>query len=295
MPGLSFKDLNRRDFLTTTVKYAGVAMLSSFDLIAQKRADFNRLALISDTHIPADDNESYREFFPTRNFRKVVKQVAAAKPEASIINGDLARLTGEKTDYVKLFDTMSPLVNQHPVLMTLGNHDHRENFFEAFKPSGGVQELTDKHTMVYQLSLVKLILLDSLMYVNKTPGFLGQKQREWLRDHLSENSGKPTFIFVHHTLDEKDSSLLDFDRLFKIILPHKNVKAIFYGHAHRYSYQKLEDLHVIGLPAVGYNFNDDQPVGWLDARFFEDRGEFTLNAIDGNLEENGKTVDLVWR
>ena len=295
MPGISYKNLKRRDFLTTSAKYAGVAMLSSFDLLAQKRADFNHLALISDTHIPADDNESYRDFFPTKNFRKVVEQVAAAKPEASIINGDLARLTGEKADYKKLSDTMGPLVNEHPVLMTLGNHDHRENFFEAFNPTGDVQDVSDKHTMIYEFSLVKLILLDSLMYVNKVPGFLGQKQREWLGDHLTEATEKPTFIFVHHTLDEKDGSLLDFDRLFKIILPHKKVKAIFYGHAHRYSYEKLEDLHVVGLPAVGYNFNDEQPVGWLDARFFVDRGELTLKAIAGNLGDNGKTVKLDWR
>ncbi len=42
------------------------------DLIARNEPDFHHLALISDTHIPADENESYRDFFPTKNFQKKV-------------------------------------------------------------------------------------------------------------------------------------------------------------------------------------------------------------------------------
>ena len=62
-----------------------------------------------------------------------------------------------------------------------------------------------------------------------------------------------------------------------------------------YAFEKMEDLHVIGLPAVGYNFSDDQPVGWLDAKFSKKVGEFTLRVIHGNLGENGKTVQIAWR
>ena len=89
--------VNRRNFLTTTAKFAGfAALVSPLDLVARKGPDFHHLALISDTHIPADENESYRNFFPTKNFQKIVGEVLSTKPEASIINGDLARLTGEK-------------------------------------------------------------------------------------------------------------------------------------------------------------------------------------------------------
>ncbi|MBX2842081.1 MAG: metallophosphoesterase [Flammeovirgaceae bacterium] len=295
MPGIIYKSLNRRKFLTSTAKFAGVAAtVSPFNLMGQNKQDYHHLALLSDTHIPADESESYRDFFPVKNFEKVVGEVLNEKPELSLINGDLARLTGEKADYKKFSALVQPITDAHPVLMTLGNHDHRENFHEAFKPENQ-EDLKDKHVLIYELPLIRIIILDSLMYVNKTPGFLGEKQREWLENHLKESSAKPTFIFVHHTLNEYDSALLDFDRFFKIVLPHNKVKAVFHGHAHLYHYDKVEDLHVIGQPGIGYNFSDDQPVGWLDAKISEKYGEFTLKAIAGNLEDNGKAVKLDWR
>ena len=137
----------------------------------------------------------------------------------------------KKTDYKKLSDILKPISNEHPVLMTLGNHDDRNNFHEAFEPDEDSQpELKNKHTLVYELPLIRIILLDSLMYVNKVPGFLGQEQRKWLSNHLNNSSNKPTFIFVHHTLTESDGSLLDYHRFFKIVLPYKKVKAVFHGH-----------------------------------------------------------------
>ena len=72
---------------------------------------------------------------------------------------------------------------------------------------------------------------------------------------------------MHHTLGEGDGDLLDTDRFFQILKPHRQVKAIFYGHSHVYEYGFREGKHLINLPAVGYNFSDAQPVGWLDARF----------------------------
>ncbi|WP_020526379.1 metallophosphoesterase family protein [Flexithrix dorotheae] len=295
MPGVVYNSSSRRKFLISSAKFAGIAALASpINLLGQQKADYHHLALLSDTHIPADETESYRDFFPVKNFGKVVGEVLAQKPELSIINGDLARLTGEKADYEKFSKLLKPVSDVHPVLMTLGNHDHRENFHEAFAQEHQ-GDLKDKHALAFELDLISVIILDSLMFVNKTPGFLGEKQREWLEDHLKTSADKPTFIFVHHTLNESDGALLDYDRLFKIILPYKKVKAIFHGHAHQYQYDKMEDIHVIGQPGIGYNFSDDQPVGWLDAKISKTSGEFTLRAIAGNLEENGKTVKLDWR
>jgi hypothetical protein len=45
---------------------------------------------------------------------------------------------------------------------------------------------------------------------------------------------------------------------------------------------------------VGYNFADSQPVGWVDARFSIDGGEFTLHAIGGKLDGDGQTKSLAW-
>src|SRR5690606_33331983 len=54
-----------------------------------------RLALLSDTHIPADATEAYRGFRPVDNLRQVAEQVAAADVQGAIVAGDLARLVGK--------------------------------------------------------------------------------------------------------------------------------------------------------------------------------------------------------
>jgi hypothetical protein len=102
-------------------------------------------------------------------------------------------------------------------------------------------------------------------------------------------------IFVHHTLDDQDGSLLDSDRLFSIVKPHRKVKAILYGHSHVYRFDTVDGIHLINLPAIGYNFGDTEPVGWVAAHLTAQGGEFKLSAIGGNLERNGKTTSLRWR
>ena len=235
-------------------------------------------------------------FFPAKNFETVIEQVSAVKPEGMIINGDVARLKGELGDYASIKQHLTVLDKDIPVYMALGNHDNRDNFYNIFGDIvTGKQEVNNKHVLVLEYPAVRFILLDSLMYVNKTPGLLGKSQRLWLERFLKTSDKKSTFLFVHHTLNDGDVDLLDVDRLFDIIVPHKNVKAIFYGHSHIYSIRERQKLKLINIPAVGYNFIDSQPVGWLEARITPDSGAFTLHAIGGNVENDGEMKEVKWR
>ena len=83
---------------------------------------------------------------------------------------------------------------------------------------------------------MRYILLDSLMQTKFSAGLLGKAQRLWLKRFLDSAEGMPTLLFVHHTLDDGDISLLDVDRMFRIIEPHRMVKAIVYGHSHRHRF-----------------------------------------------------------
>ena len=81
---------------------------------------------------------------------------------------------------------------------------------------------------------------------------------------------------------------------FKIISQHQKVKALFYGHSHAYAQERRGHIHLINLPAVGYNFNDSQPVGWVNARFSRQGVSMVLRAIGGNLLGDGKTTTIEW-
>ncbi|MCX6631937.1 MAG: metallophosphoesterase [Candidatus Solibacter sp.] len=288
MPHATLPPLTRRAF-SLSLAGAGVSLLRS----AQSDMHW---ALISDTHIPANPAEAYRGFKPQDNLRRIVPDVLKANPQGALVSGDVARLEGLTADYEAARALLQPVSEKMPLALTLGNHDHRANFLGVFgKSQNGVQSVSQKHVLVIESAGLRFIVLDSLLTPNSTPGLLGKAQRAWLATFLQQSSDLPTLLIVHHTLDDGDGSLLDAPRLFDILKPHRKVKAILYGHSHRYAYEMWEGVHLINLPAIGYNFNDDQPVGWVDARLTATGGAFTLRAIGGNLEKDGKTVTLAWR
>lgn len=253
-------------------------------------------ALLADTHIPGDPANEYRGFRPYENLQTAVPQVLEASPDAALINGDLARLAGLPDDYANLKALIEPLTGAMPVCMALGNHDDRDHFREAFSDHPGeTADAGGKHVLVVETPPARILALDSLLYVDKVAGLLGKSQREWLRGFLAEADEKPTLVFFHHTPGDGDGDLLDIGRVMDILLPARMVKAVFFGHSHHYGYSLIEDIHMINLPAVGYNFNDDEPVGWVDALIGPEGADLTLRAFGGNTAGNGRTTRIAWR
>jgi 3',5'-cyclic AMP phosphodiesterase CpdA len=298
MPGIFYRPISRKRFLTQSLKAAAacvvVARLTPFDTRAVDES--LHLALLSDTHVAADPKAENRKFLPAENLRLTVSQVLEARPQAIIHDGDLARATGELDDYEAVKKLLTPLAEQWPVYMGMGNHDNRDNFHKVFAPNSEVsQKITDKHVLVIDWPALRIVLLDSLLYVNKTPGFLGKAQRDWLDAFLARSDSRPTVLFVHHTLGDNDGELLDAPAFLQMVRPYRKVKAIFYGHSHQYAYAQDHGIHLVNLPAVGYNFVDHEPVGWVDGRFSAQGVDLTLKAFGGNRAQDGKTVSLVWR
>ena len=292
MPAILYRPINRKQFLKTSLGMVATLSVPTFGW-SHPTAKETHWAFLSDTHVAADLHETYRGFNPYKNLQTVVPQVQAVAPQGVILNGDVARLTGESADYQQVITLLEALVQRTPVHMTMGNHDDRTNFHQAF-PSTHTR-VEEKYVHVIEASPVRMILLDSLLYVNKVVGLLGKVQRSWLEMFLDSTDAVPTLIFVHHTLGDNDSDLQDVDRLFDIIGPRTSVKAVLYGHSHQYQYSQRDGIHLINIPAVGYNFSDDEPVGWLDARLTEAGGAFTLHAFGGNQAKNGQTTHLKWR
>jgi 3',5'-cyclic AMP phosphodiesterase CpdA len=300
MPGIYDQTMSRKRFLRVSAGAVGALAMSRTATLwgaSEGTADGQtvRMALLSDTHIPADATDQYRGFLPVENLKQVVPQVREAQPAGVIISGDAARLDGQAADYEALRSLLQPLAELSPIYIGLGNHDNRDNFFTVFGPAHDArQAVNPKYVLQVETAPVRLIVLDSLLYVNKVAGLLGKAQRDWLARHLEQSDDKPTVLFVHHTLGDGDGDLLDADRLFGIVQPHSQVKAIFYGHSHRYALDERDGVKLVNLPAVGYNFNDAEPVGWVEATFSADGVDLGLRAIGGNRQQDGKTKSVRW-
>jgi len=297
MAEIFLKSIDRRSFIKTSLAALGaIVTLDAASASAGGEKSVARWALLSDTHIPADVENNYRGFYPYRNLQKVAKDIASASPDAAVITGDLARLEGKTADYANLKKLLNPVAEKLPVFMALGNHDDRRNFDKVFiEHPGRKQHIRGKHVVVVEKGPVRLIVLDSLLYANKTPGLLGKAQRQWLANYLKECDERPTMLCFHHTLGDGDGDLLDVPRLFDLVKPIRKVKAILYGHSHAYGFSRIEDIHLINLPAVGYNFSNAQPVGWVEAELAATGGKFTLRALAGNTEKDGSIERLKWR
>lgn len=293
------KSMNRRDFIKTGLAALGtVAALNAGCAPGLKRTQYqeSRWALLSDTHVPEDVNNNYRGFYPFQNLQKAVPGIISALPDGVAITGDLARLTGQSGDYANLKKLLEPIAEKRPVFMALGNHDNRDNFVKVFdNVPGEKQPVQGKHIVVANKPPARLIILDSLLYVNQVPGLLGKAQRQWLQNYLAECDDTPTILCFHHSLEDGDGDLLDLPRLLSAIKPIRKVKAIVYGHSHVYQFTQYEGIHLINLPAVGYNFNDTDPVGWVEAGLTAKGGDFKLHAIAGNTASDQSVTKLKWR
>jgi len=291
--------MNRRAFIKTGLTAVGALttiVTGCSPGLRKSEQKPARWALLADTHIPEDINNNYRGFYPYQNLQKVVPDIISASPDGVVIAGDLARLTGQLGDYANLKKLLSPIAEKRPVFMALGNHDNRDNFLKIFDEiPEEKQPVEGKHIVVVNNPTTRLFILDSLFYVNKVPGLLGKAQRQWLENYLKECDETPTILCFHHTLGDDDGDLLDLPRLFSIIRPIRKVKAIVYGHSHAYGFSEFEGIHLINLPAVGYNFSDAEPVGWVQANLTDKGGDFTLHAIAGSMNKDGSITRLSWR
>ena len=295
--GTNHGKITRRTFLNASLAVAGgILALRPCRTVGAAEPKHARWAFLSDTHIAIDQENNYRGFYPYRNLHKAIEQIAGDVPEGAVVTGDLARLTGQMGDYENLRGLLTPLVGKRPIHLALGNHDHRANFLDAFETLAGPREaIKDKYVVTVDAGPARFILLDSLFSTDQTSGLLGKAQRTWLAQYLQRSDDKPIILFFHHSLRDTDGDLLDPPRLFDIIKPVTKVKALVYGHSHEYGFSQFEDIHLINLPATGYNFNDDQPVGWVEARLTTEGGEFILHALGGNTQIDGRVDGLRWR
>ncbi len=285
----------RRQFLTF-LGASSLALSLRHVSLGQGTTGGMKIALLSDTHLHADPIHEYRGFRPYDNLLEASNQVLASDAEFALLCGDAARLDGKKEDYDQLKKLLEPITRKMKMEIALGNHDDRANFWKVFSDRPIDKTLAGKkHVSVADLGTQRWIVLDSLMYVDKTPGFLGLEQRDWLDRFLGSDSVRPVVLMVHHTLGQRDGDLLDTERLLAIAKKHSHVKAIVFGHSHQWRIEQSEQLWLINLPALGYNFADDQPIGWVKAELRQDALLLTLSAIGGNTAEHGKTHTLGWR
>lgn len=308
---IHLNSISRRHFLGTTA-VASIAPLTS-SLFAADDSKPQTWALLADTHIAADPALEARGTNMVENLKKVVAEITAEKDSIAgvIIDGDIAYNEGLHGDYETFVSVIGELArNGMPLHMTLGNHDDRTVFRETFADhTDPPPVMIEKHVSLIETPLANWILLDTLRYVNKVEGEIGEKQIEWLTGLLDAHPDKPAILVGHHypqifredvvpTDKEKIkiSGLIDSEPFLDALAKRTQAKAYIFGHSHYWKTGKSKSgLHEVNLPPTGYVFDPVRPNGWVKATVSESGMDLELRALDTSHEQHGKTTSLNWR
>jgi 3',5'-cyclic AMP phosphodiesterase CpdA len=291
------RTVTRRGFLGTVA--AGAAALAVGRGAGAREEDQEGwYALVSDTHIAADPATVARDQTMARNLEAVVADVLAKKgsPLGIFVDGDLAMRTGEAADYETFLNLAKPWTSANlPLHLTLGNHDDRGHFSKALAIGPETEAVVSKHVSIVDGPGLRFLMLDSLDRPNVTPGILGEAQIAWLGKTLDARPETPTIVFLHHNLSENQGALTDTRALLDTLVPRKQAKAVVFGHTHVWSVKEQDGLHMVNLPAVGYPFAADQPLGWVEMRPERAGASLVLHALGGDKAKDGERVELAWR
>ncbi|MEM1297139.1 MAG: metallophosphoesterase [Verrucomicrobiota bacterium] len=297
---IHLNSISRRSFL------AGASAFTIAPLANGDEGGTETWALLADTHIDADPAKVARGAQMAANLEKIVAELVAEREtlQGVIIDGDCAYLAGLPGDYELLAKLLEPLADVGlPVHLTMGNHDDRGPFYEAFaKNPSMVSAVESKHVSVIETPIANWILLDSLFVVNKVTGEMGEVQLSWLDQFLQNHSDKPAILVGHHNPQfaieegQRVTGLADTSQLMSIMAKYPHSQAYIYGHTHSWRTTRTETgVHLINLPPCAYVFDQKRPNGWVRADISEGGVKLTLHALDANHPEHGKAKELSWR
>ena len=297
---LTVQPINRREFCRTALGGTLTAMLwGTAETILAQETERDHWVFLSDTHVTGDPNEERHGTIPVKNFTAVREAVLKLnhKPKGIIVTGDVAALAGTPEDYRQLATQVAPYTkNGISFHVVFGNHDHLENFYaELVKERVTASPVVNKHLAVLETPNANLFLLDSLYQTNVGSGFLGAEQLRWLRNALNARKDKPALLFAHHNLDNSTGALMDREELWSIVRGAQQVKAYIYGHTHVYRQSVRDDVHLINLPALGWEFESGkQPLGWTDVEIASKGIQLTLHTVPASHSNNDDVRKFEW-
>lgn len=164
---------------------------------------------------------------PIEQLKKGLSQVKDF--DAVLISGDLVE-EGDAADYGALREMLEHLFGDIPVIVTLGNHDIKPEFYEGwfgvsdrFKPY--------HHCVVLEDTLV--ICLDN-SHPSYPHGIINEESCAWLEATLATCESQQIILMMHHHLIEEQMSIPPcvYDESFVNIIEKSNIDMIISGHTH---------------------------------------------------------------
>ena len=169
-----------------------------------------------------------------------------------VMSGDLTN-RGEAAAYGWIRERLQSFPLE--TILMVGNHDSREDLVAAFPDvevdnNGFVQSARHTDHGVF-------LFLDTL----KGPvseGAYCEHRRAWLAKELAGAKDQPVWVFMHHPPFDVGIPYMDRikleepEKFAEVLLTHKDVRHIFFGHVHRAALVSWRKIPCTSLPGINH-------------------------------------------
>ncbi|NIP18257.1 MAG: phosphodiesterase [Xanthomonadales bacterium] len=207
-----------------------------------------RIIQLSDCHLSADPDATYRGLPARAALEQVVAQARRWRPDLVLVTGDLSEDLTEES-YASLTRVLDEF--RAPVLTTPGNHDDPRLQLKYF-PDTPLET-----PLVLDAGNWRLVVLNSSV-PDEVPGALTDTMCEGLATALDERAG-PKLIALHHQPVPVGSQWIDRyplrepERLWTILDGRDDVRAVTWGHVHQVWRSRRDGIELLAAPSTVSN------------------------------------------
>lgn len=160
---------------------------------------------------------------------------------------DLLAITGDLTDNGTAEDYRllrkkieSITTGKIPIVITPGNHDHKENFRTGWLGTKGSWE---PYGISYETEDLAILSFDSSEHGNPC-GRIADSHLQWLEEKLEDKKDRPVLLMTHHHFSERQADIpcLDCKKEFWDLLHRYPVIGILNGHTHHHARGMIQDI-----------------------------------------------------
>lgn len=201
-----------------------------------------------------------------------------------LLTGDLTE-DGQIADYRFLHEYFTKKFPDTPVMVTLGNHDIKENFYQGWLKNA---PSSNYYNFVSEFDPFYLVSFDTSVYGN-ADGTIDKAQLNWLEEVLSAHQDKPVLFMTHHHLIAEQYATLNLpqsDQLWQI-LKRYTILAVLNGHTHYHYHKTVGQIPYYTADGLSFLGQDE---GDGIVRFVQHAGFSLYEVKAGQLKETAREI-----